>query len=244
MVRLRREIEGIAINHALPIPAYALDLTASQLILPSLDERIDALEPGRILLAGVPTPDRARRLVGAGHRVTIADVASDEIASFNAQLGTDTAAKVTVMDKPYGESSFGPSSFDAVLLLDTLHRFAKPMWVAQKAFRELKFDGYLICRVWVHGPAPQDTATAGTNDSPLPDMLWDQASDLWRSKARRLFLDARGRDAIEVAARLRLTLGLQRLDGISLLFRLAKFLTFNLFLGLVSFEQIFGGRSR
>lgn len=203
MVRLRREIDGISVDPALPRPTYALDPTATRLILPTFDLQIGALPVGRTLIAGVPTPERAVALAEAGHSLTICDVASDETERFAAALPPAVAAKLTLVDKPYGQASFGPSSFDNLLLLDTLHRFAKPRWVAQKAFRELKFDGTFACRIWVTGPAPEDASA--TRDIPPAAMTaaLRSAQALWTGPAMRVLLTARGRDAVQRGANFR-----------------------------------------
>ena len=202
MVRLRREIDGIALNHARPVPAHALDSDANQLILPTFDETVAALPAGRALLAGVPTVARAEALVRAGHHVTVADLERHELHAFNAALGPAASSKLTLVDKPYGEAAFGPSSFDAIVLMDTAHRYVQPRWIAQKAYRELKFDGHLCCRLWVHGPAPADTTPVSSTSSGLPPQLWQTLTSACKSPAAVLLLDRLGRDAIDRGAHL------------------------------------------
>ena len=55
MVRLKREIDGAQRHPGVPVPAYALTRAGSALVLPWLDTWLIQQEPGRVLLAGVPS---------------------------------------------------------------------------------------------------------------------------------------------------------------------------------------------
>lgn len=154
MVRLRREIDGVRRNYAVPTPGYAQDPVASARVLPALDAWLLQQEPGRVLLAGALRRDLAQSLAAAGHWVTVADLTDDEMRDWHAQLRPEEAAHLTLMARSYGEIAFGPAVFDRIALFDALGGYREPAWVINKVARELKPDGYLVARALIHGPIP------------------------------------------------------------------------------------------
>ncbi|GEM_PF-3060382 len=204
MVRLRREIEGIAVNAAVPDPAHSGDPDRGRLTLPALDAQLDHLDARRVLLAGVVHASTANRLAANGHMVTVADVGKAHIRQFHSQIDKAHGTKVSIVNKPYGDATFGPSSFDAIIHLDGLHRFTKPAWAVAKAYRELKFDGVIVVRALVNGLPPRDVdvTTGATGASPWATKAIERLKQLGRSRVAGLFLDARGRDAVDRGAHL------------------------------------------
>lgn len=161
MVRLRREIDGVRRNHAAPKPAFAQELATSGQILPELDRWLIDQEPGRVALAGSVRRDLAEALARAGHWVTVSDLDDEGLRQWHADLTPDVAGHLTLLARPYGDVSFGPASFDLVVLFDTLAGYREPAWILHKAGRELKPDGLLAVREPVRGPLPQDWAGLG-----------------------------------------------------------------------------------
>lgn len=154
MVRLRREIEGIRRNHAMPPPPYAGDDLASALILPAVPDWLATHSQGRTLLAGAVPRALAERLVRAGQWVTVADLDEDSLRRWHADLAPEVAAQLTLLARPYGEVSFGPASFDRIALLDALATYREPQWLLAKVVRELKPDAYFALREVLRGPLP------------------------------------------------------------------------------------------
>jgi SAM-dependent methyltransferase len=152
MVRLRRELEGIRRRFEVPAPSYALDPHASAALLPGLEAWLRDREPGRLLMAGVPRPALARTLAAAGHWVTVCDLTAEQVTELHGTLTPREAERLTLVDKGYGEASFGASSFDHIWLADSAHQYAEPRWLFQKAARELKPDAWLAARLLVQGP--------------------------------------------------------------------------------------------
>src|SRR5688500_11541275 len=110
MVRLKREIEGVRPDRAVPSPPYALQPDVSACLLPWLDAQVLSREPGRVLLAGVPRADLAVSLARAGHWVTLCDLDEEAVARLHARLEPKVAGRLTLVDRSYGEAAFAPSS--------------------------------------------------------------------------------------------------------------------------------------
>lgn len=227
MVRLKREIEGVRQHHGVPLPSYALDPQASAQVLPGLDEWLRTREPAepgvepralRVLLAGVPRLDLAMDLARDGHWVTVCDLDSEQIAELHSGLDAKVAARLTLVDRVYGEASFAPSSFDLILLADALHTYREPQWLVHKAQRELKPDALLALRLLVQGPLhdlpPSSLFPHGKTRPPSPasggQVLAERAGEKalfeverWlRSPAGLLLAGPMARDAIERGAHL------------------------------------------
>lgn len=164
MVRLRRELEGIRRRFEVPVPSYALDPAASAALLPGLAAWLRSREPGRLLMAGAPQADLARELAAAGHWVTVCDLTAEQVAELHRTLTPREAERLTLVDKGYGEASFGASSFDHIWLADSAHQYAEPRWLFQKAARELKPDAWLAARLLVQGQV-EGLATADAASS-------------------------------------------------------------------------------
>jgi SAM-dependent methyltransferase len=202
MVRLRREIEGVRADRAVPPPGYSLDLIGRDAVLPAFAERVRALEPGRTLLAGTQWPELAAELARAGHWVTLADVAEFEVATLHARLTPDVAARLTIQAKPYGDAAFSPSSFDYVVLADALHRYQEPVWLLKKAARELKPDGVLVLRALVHGAVPDGPAGVGKSRGRIAANVLAAVERGARSAAAPWLVDAAAREALDRGAHL------------------------------------------
>jgi len=153
MVRLRREIEGVRPNRAIPMPSYSLDAAASGAVLPALDRWLQGCEPGRTLLAGGVRQELAIALAQAGHWVTVSDLDADQLDQLHARLTPSEAGRLTLVDRGYGDAAFAPSSFDLVVIFDAMHTYFEPAWLVNKAARELKPDGMLAARVLTRGSA-------------------------------------------------------------------------------------------
>ena len=203
MVRLRREIEGIRVDLAVPVPAYAQHPEAAAAILPGLSPHIDGLSAGGVLLAGATTAALTNHLADAGHTVTVCDVAKHDVRALHGALSQQAGSRVTIVDKPYGDAGFGPSSFDAIIHLDNMHRFARPAWAVAKMYRELKFDALLIARMLVTGPAPEGVdGAAGRVSDPYVAATVRRLRRAYTGSGAAMVLDADGRDAIDRGAHL------------------------------------------
>ena len=209
MVRLRRELEGIHRDRAVPTPGYAADPTASALILPGLDRRARALVGDRVLVAGEPRVDLALELAETGHWVTVTDLDAERLADVHAQASPQAAGRLTLVDKAYGDAAFGPSSFDTVLLYDAIHAYDRPAWLVRKVERELKFDGYLIARLLVKGPIDAERSGEQANTSSPNRALQrvarrciERVEAGCASPLAPILLDGRGRDAVDRGAHL------------------------------------------
>ncbi|MBI5608814.1 MAG: methyltransferase domain-containing protein [Deltaproteobacteria bacterium] len=159
MVRLRREIEGVRRNHAVPPPPHAGHALATALILPPLDAWLLAQPPGRVLLAGSAPRHLAEQLAGAEHWVSVTDLDEVELRAWHAELRPEVAAHLTLLPRGYGDVAFGPASFDRIALFDTLASYRNPAWVLNKVARELKPDGLLALREVVSGALPSEWST-------------------------------------------------------------------------------------
>jgi len=146
LVRLRREIDGVRRNAAVPEPAHAADAEASAWVLPTLDRQLTACQQARVLLAGSARRDLALQLTRADNWVTVADLDSDSAQRWHRDLPAELAARLTLVTRPYGEVTFAPASFDRVALFDMLGRYRQPAWVLHKASRELKPEALLFVR--------------------------------------------------------------------------------------------------
>lgn len=171
MVRLRREIEGVKPNRAIPLPAYARDDVAQDAVLPAFAAAVRALPAGRTLLAGCPRPDLAAELARAGHWVTLTDLDDPQLQALHAAWPPEVLGRTTLQARGYGDAAFSPSSFDHVVLADALHRYLEPAWLVRKATRELKPDGRLVLRALVCGPLA-DLATAAAPER----VAWHRAA--------------------------------------------------------------------
>ncbi len=209
MVQLRRELEGIRRDRAVPTPGYAADADASAIVLPALDREGLALAGDRLLFAGEARIDLALQLAEAGHWVSVTDLSAERLVDVHAQASPQASGRLTLVDKPYGDAAFGPSSFDTIFFYDAAHGFDRPGWVMRKIERELKFDGHLVARLLVAGALEPST----TADQPLPDApAWwmppgsmvrtglDQLESSCTSRLAPLLIDASGRDAIDRGA--------------------------------------------
>ena len=204
MVRLRREIEGVRRNWAVPVPGYARDAQTTAWVLPQLDRWLIQQAPGRTLLAGSVRRDLAEALARAGHFVTVADLDDDEIADWHAQLPAALAAQLTLVAKPYGEMAFGPASFDRIALFDALARYRQPQWVVAKAARELKPDATLAVREPVRQPLGELARFAeptGVTHRMLGPALTVLDAVL-HGRHNRLLLNRQAREAIDRGAHL------------------------------------------
>lgn len=146
MVRLRREIDGVRRNAAVPEPSHAADPLATAWVLPALDRQLTACSEARVLLAGSERRDLALALAKAGNWVTVADLDAQAAQRWHGGLQPELAARLTLVARPYGEVTFAPASFDRVALFDTLGRYRQPSWVLHKAGRELKPEALLFVR--------------------------------------------------------------------------------------------------
>lgn len=206
MVRLRREIEGVRRNHAAPRPAYALDAQTSAAAMPPLDAWLLAQEPCRVALAGSVRRDLAEALAREGHWVTVADLEEDELRRWHAAVSPDVASHLTLLARPYGDVSFGPASFDRVVLFDALAAYQEPGWIIHKACRELKPDGLLAVREAVRGRLPESWASLGRGYAPtrlkVLQALLASAPKVLAGRAGSWMLEPAALDAIERGAHL------------------------------------------
>ncbi|MSP91209.1 MAG: methyltransferase domain-containing protein [Myxococcales bacterium] len=193
MVRLRREIEGVRPNRAVPVPAYARDERARDAVLPAFAAAVRALPPGRTLLAGCPRPDLAAELARAGHWVTLTDLDEPQLQALHAAWPPEVLGRATLQARAYGDAAFSPSSFDHVVLADALHRYLEPAWLVRKAARELKPDGRLVLRALVCGSVADVAAAAAAEGGP-----WQRPAELALPGLERL---ARGPLAALVVGR-------------------------------------------
>lgn len=206
MVRLRREIEGVRRNHAAPRPSYALDPETSAAALPPLDAWLLAQETCRLALAGSVRRDLAEALARAGHWVTVADLDDDELRRWHAELAPDVASHLTLLARPYGEITFGPASFDRVVLFDALAGYQEPGWIIHKASRELKPDGLLAIREPVRGALPVGWSNLGRGYAATRlravRALLDFAPEVLAGRAGPWLLEPAAVDAVERRAHL------------------------------------------
>ena len=203
MVRLRREIEGIGIDHGVPWPTYCLDNDASEQVLPAMDQWLDGEIGLRVLMAGTPRPELAIRLCEAGHQVTVTDLTPVQVQSLHADLNSAVLGRINLVAKSYGTSSFSASSFDAVLFNDLLHVHEKPKWLVNKMYRELKYDGVLLARLYADGEI--ETAEEGRADREVAAWTGHAIHLLERlghGLPSWLVLNAPGRDAVDRGAHL------------------------------------------
>ena len=211
MVRLRREIEGVRPNRAIPLPSYCLDAAASSAVLPAFDRYVQGCEPGRTLLAGGVRSDLAIALARAGHWVTVSDLDATALERLHARLTPAEAGRLTLVDRGYGDAAFAPSSFDLVVLFDAMHTYFEPAWLVNKAARELKPDGVLATRILTQGnPAP----LKAWSPAPQPGSRLEQATEqtarrllhgldqMLRSRVAPLVCEATATDALERGAHL------------------------------------------
>lgn len=205
MVRLRREIDGVRPNRAVPVPAYAGDEQASRAILPSFDDLVRALPLGRVLLAGVPQVALALELARRGHWVTQSDLDDEQIAQLHNNLTPQEAGKITLVNREYGQAAFAASSFDAAILFDAMHTYFEPQAVIGKIAREIKPDGILLLRTMVQGSA-QPSAPVRKNLQFLAEKatrpLARQLTQAAHNKVAALWTTAHAREAIDRGAHL------------------------------------------
>lgn len=202
MVRLRREIEGIRVDRAFPPPPWADDERASAALTPWFDAEICATDARRVLLAGAPRLDLAVALAEADRFVTLCDLPSASVAGLHARLAPAVAGRIQLVDKPYGQASFAPSSYDIAVYSDILGSYEEPEWVAHKLARELKVDALLFARLWVHGPLPELEAEIAATEEQRPAGFGER---LGRSLARhprlpKVLLEPLGADAVDRGA--------------------------------------------
>jgi hypothetical protein len=208
MVRLRREIEGLDIDHGIPWPTHCLDRDASEQVLPSMDQWLTGDIGPRVLMAGAPRPHLAIALCEAGHQVTITDLAPEEVKALHASLSPGVSGRLNLVAKPYGTSSFSASSFDTVLFSDLLHVHEQPKWLLNKMYRELKFDGLLMARLYADGEIVAAPSTAENQEHSQPRagsstrLLVNLLERLGHGVASWIVLNADGRDAVERGAHL------------------------------------------
>lgn len=201
MVRLRREIEGVRRNSAVPEPSYALDRRGTTWALPQLDRLLSDCSDSRVLLAGSLRRDLAQALAGRGNWVTVADLDDDRMAQWHAQLPADIAGRLTLVARPYGEMAFAPASFDRIALFDTLTRYRQPQWVLHKAQRELKPEALLFVREVVAAPMAMPHQLPSTRTRALAATL-AVVERLAHSAAATLVFDERALEAIDRGAHL------------------------------------------
>lgn len=209
MVRLRREIEGIRVDRAIPPPPWTGDERASSALTPSFDAEICAFDARRVLLAGAPRLDLAIRLAEAGRFVTLCDLPTGRVASAHARLEPAVAGRLQLVDKPYGQAAFAPSSYDLAVFCDSLDAYDEPEWVAHKLARELKVDAVLMARLWTRGPLPKldgelEAEQASAADDASRSPLGVAGAIAQRLAAHpplpRWTLDALGADAVDRGA--------------------------------------------
>lgn len=205
MVRLRREIEGIHLDRAVPPPAWAVWRRASDDICPHWLEAIRAIDGERLLFCGIPNESIAIAEAQAGKWVTLSDLGPADVRRISTQLDPDVAGRVQLVAKSYGASSFSPSSFDAIIFSDQLHAYDAPEWVLQKVKRELKVDGVLLVRLHVRGAigdlGPDINAPVGEKP-PAWAVTAVNGATPWlgrfvHSSGAPLWLADRGLDAVE-----------------------------------------------
>ncbi len=208
MVRLRREIEGLDIDHGIPWPTHCLDSDASEQVLPSMEQWLAGDIGPRVLMAGAPRPELAIALCEAGHQVTVTDLSPAQVKALHADLSAGVSGRINLVAKSYGTSSFSASSFDTVLFSDLLHVHEQPKWLVNKMYRELKFDGLLMARLYADGEIvttpststkqEQSHSRAGSSTRLLVNLL----ERLGLGMASWLVLNADGRDAVDRGAHL------------------------------------------
>ncbi len=181
MVRLRRELDGIRLDRAVPPPPWALDPAASHAVTPSWATLVAELAHGRVLFCGRPDLDLALAAADAGAKVTVCDLNPGQARRFVARLTPAQAGAVQVVTKVYGSATFTPSAFDTVVLADHLHAYEAPEWVVHKLQRELKVDGVCLARLWVTGPLGELPEDAPVGAAPAP---WQAKA--WQTLARPL----------------------------------------------------------
>ena len=136
MVRLRREIEGVRPNRAIPLPSYCLDAAASSAVLPAFDRYVQGCEPGRTLLAGGVRSDLAIALARAGHWVTVSDLDATALERLHVHIsGIQYGQK--------GERRHEP-------LLETAFRWKELL----RALKDLRVSGWVVSE----SPAMEDDA--------------------------------------------------------------------------------------
>lgn len=211
MVRLRREIEGVRPNRAIPLPSYSLDAEASSRVLPDFDRWLQKAEPGRVLLAGGVRADIAIALARAGHWVTLSDLDETSLGRLHARLTPAEAGRLTLVDRSYGDAAFAPSSFDLIVLFDAMHTYFEPAWLVSKAARELKPDALFAARLLVRGDLAPLRGLVGVLpclDRPRQSaeqaawQLMPQLQTALRSALAPALADARATDALERGAHL------------------------------------------
>ncbi len=192
-----------------PPPPWADDERATSALTPAWDRALLEVDANRVLVAGLPRLDLAIALAAAGRFVTLCDLGPDEVAAAHARLDPEVAGRIQLVPKAYGDAAFAPSSFELIVYCDTLHRWEEPQWVAHKMARELKVDGLLHARLWIHGPidageTPVVAADQGPSwhrpaTAPIVAKIRAALPRLGASSAAWL-LDPAGRDAVDRGA--------------------------------------------
>jgi hypothetical protein len=205
MVLLRRELDGIHLDRAIPVPSYALAESLSSLVLPTLDRLLLDRCGERVLLAGALRLPLAITLAEGGHFVTICDLEPGQERAVHARLPVSAAGHITLLDKVYGQAGFAPSSFDTIVLYDRLHAYDRPAWLTHKIARELKVDGLLVARLLVRGRLPGAAQPAADGDD-LPVRIGRVGVEALvrasRTRLAWLLLAEEAREAIDRGAHL------------------------------------------
>lgn len=190
MVRLRREVEGVQLDPTFMPPAWGRDSALVERALPGWADAVASLrldDGARVLVCGRPWRGEVARCLAAGARVTVADATRSERAALEALEGA--AERLTIVDKPWGAASLGPSSFDAVLHLDRVAAYERTDWALKKLHRELKYDGLALIRCVADGPwqtagadgggaAPGLASVGASGAAALPDVVGPAVDDL------------------------------------------------------------------
>lgn len=213
MVRLRREIEGIVVDRAIPSPAYTQSRSASDMVLPGFDAVLAAVSGPRILIAGAPRLALATALAEAGHQVTVTDLLPDQLSRLHGRLTPAAAGRMNLVDNRYSESSFSASSFDSAIYSDLLHCHPKAEWLIHKLHRELKVEGRLYIRLYAQGapaalklplghPGPPPLSAAEQSAALAGQTLAMAVEGLAARRLAAVVLDASGREAVDRGAHL------------------------------------------
>lgn len=172
MVRLRREIDGVRRNYAVPELPWSRDPQWSAAALPVWSEVI--LEhcpqatgwPLRVGLAGQLPTALLAAVLARGHLVTWVEPSPALRDTLLAGLPAESSGRLTVVNKDYGDAALSGSAFDLLVLADTLAGYAEPRWVLTKLARELKPGGIGLLRAVVRGPLPDTTKGLTHHTSP------------------------------------------------------------------------------
>lgn len=164
MVRLRREIDGVRRNYAVPELPWGRDPQWSAAALPAWSDLLLAHCPQatgwplRVGLAGQLPTSLIAAVLERGHLVTWVEPSPTLRDALLATLPPEASGRLTIVNKDYGDAALSGSAFDLLVLADTLAGYAEPRWVLTKLARELKPGGIGLLRAVVRGPLPDGNA--------------------------------------------------------------------------------------